>query len=442
MTLTLKKRIRMTKNKYIILLVFLLSQLTVLSQDNLIKADATRISNRVKELSQFGALPDGGVNRVAFSEADIAGRNFVMALFKQAGLEVTIDAAGNIIGRREGSDPDLAPICFGSHIDSVPSGGNYDGVAGVLSGLECIELLNENKIVSRHPLELIVFTDEEGGLIGSMSMNGTISDKDLDRISNSGKVIRQGIRDIGGEPDIIKEVVREKGDIAAFLELHIEQGAILYNEGLELGIVEGIVGIETWAVTIEGKANHAGTTPMNLRKDALVGASKLIIAVNNIVSSIPGRQVGTVGKIAVEPGASNVVPGKVLLTIELRDLSNDKIHEIFDTIVKEIKVIEEESGVRISYVKDHTNISALMDDRIKSLLEESAIELGLKYKMMPSGAGHDAQAMAKIAPTGMLFVPSRDGISHSPLEYSSTDDIAAGASVMYHTILKLDSKLK
>ncbi len=431
----------MTKNRYIIFMALLLSQLPVLSQD-MVRADATRISNRVNELSQFGALPNGGVNRVAFSEADIAGRNFVMVLFKQAGLEVTIDPAGNIIGRREGSDPGMAPICFGSHIDSVPSGGNYDGVAGVLSGLECIELLNENKIVTLHPLELIVFTDEEGGLIGSMSMNGTITDKDLDRISNSGKIIRQGIKDIGGNPDMIKEVIREKGDIAAFLELHIEQGAILYNEDLELGIVEGIVGIETWAVTIEGKANHAGTTPMNLRKDALVGASKLIIAVNNIASSIPGRQVGTVGKISVEPGASNVVPGKVSLTIELRDLSNDKIHEIFDIIVKEMKIIEEESGLRISYVKDHTNISALMDDRIKSLLEESAIELGLKHKMMPSGAGHDAQAMAKIAPTGMLFVPSRDGISHSPLEYTSTDDIAAGASVMYHTILKLDMRLR
>lgn len=430
----------MIKQRISIISILILLPLSIMSQD-MIRADATRIASRVKELSKFGALPDGGVNRVAFSDADIQARAFMIGLFKTVGLEVQIDEAGNIIGRREGTDPNLPPICFGSHIDSVPSGGNFDGVAGVLCALECIELLNENNISTTHPLEVIVFTDEEGGLIGSMAMNGTITEKDLDRTSNSGKLIRQGIIDIGGNPDNISEVVRHKGDIAAFMELHIEQGAILYNENLELGVVEGIVGIETWAVTVKGKANHAGTTPMNLRTDALVGASELIIAVNKIVKSIPGRQVGTVGKISVEPGASNVVPGKVLLTIELRDLSNDKIHKVFDLITNEMRAIEQKTGVSIHFEKDHTNISALMDENIRMLLSESANELGMKYKSMPSGAGHDAQAIAKIAPTGMIFIPSKDGISHSPEEYSKNADIAGGASVMYHTVLKLDKKL-
>ncbi len=427
----------MKKSIYILLATTLLGQMTVFSQIH-IRADALRIEQRINALAKYGLLPGGGVNRVAFSESDISARLYVIGILENAGLDVTIDPAGNIIGRREGSDQGLPAICFGSHIDSVPFGGIFDGVAGVIAAIECIELLNENNIITNHPIEVIIFTDEEGGLIGSMSMNGTITEKNLDRISNSGKTIRQGIRDLGGNPDRIKEVVRDSGEIAAFIELHIEQGAILYNEGLELAIVEGIVGIETWAVTISGKANHAGTTPMNMRTDALVAAAKLVVSVNELVKSIPGRQVGTVGKISVEPGASNVVPGKVTLTIELRDISNEKIHIVFDTIASRMKEIEKETGASIIYEKDHTNISALMDSRIISILAESARELDLEYKLMPSGAGHDAQAIAKIAPTGMIFIPSRDGISHSPDEYSSIVDIASGASVMFHTLLKLD----
>jgi len=406
----------------------------------MVRANVGRIDDRIISLSEYGALPDGGVNRMAFSEADIKARLYIIGIMKNAGLEVSIDPAGNIIGRRAGSISDLTYISFGSHIDSVPSGGIYDGAAGVLVAIECIELMNENNVLTRHPLEVIVFTDEEGGLIGSMSMNGTITEKDLNRTSNSGKIIRQGIKDVGGDPERIKDARRVKGEIAAFLELHIEQGAILYNEGLEIGVVEGIVGIETWAVTVEGKANHAGTTPMNMRTDALIAASHLVISVNEIIKSIPGNQVGTVGKISVEPGASNVVPGRVQLTIELRDLSGEKIFKVFEKISVRMIEIEEETGTIITCKKDHTNIAALMDKNIREMLTESAEELGLKYKQMPSGAGHDAQAIAKIAPAGMIFIPSKDGISHSPGEFSFVNDIASGASVMYHTILKLDKK--
>jgi len=424
--------------KYLLLLLLVIS--TNLYSQKPTEASVGRIETRIREISQFGAIASGGVNRVAYSDADIKARLYVVALMKNAGLEVTIDQAANIIGRRKGKAGDLPYISLGSHIDSVPGGGNYDGIAGVLAAIECIELLNEIKLVTDHPLEVIVFTDEEGGLIGSMAMNGTITEKDLDRISNSGKKISKGIEDLGGNIEELGKAVRKPGEIAAFLELHIEQGAILDSEGTDIGVVEGIVGIETWEVAIEGKANHAGTTPMNVRQDALIAASKLVIAVNESVNSFEGSQVGTVGKIKVEPGASNVVPGKVILTIELRDLSGEKIMMVFARITDGMKAIEKETGTKISFRPDHSNVSALMDGNIMDYLTKSSVELGFSYRSMPSGAGHDAQDMSKIAPTGMVFVPSRNGISHSPLEYTAPEQIAHGASVLFHTVLKIDSK--
>jgi len=421
------------------ILLFLLSG-CLYSQEP-VKASVERIETRIQEISQFGAIATGGVNRVAYSDADIKARLYIVALMENAGLKVTIDPAGNIIGRRRGRSDELPYISAGSHIDSVPEGGNYDGVAGVVAAIECIELLNENNLVTEHPLEVIVFTDEEGGLIGSMAMNGTITEKDLGRISNSGKMISRGIMDIGGNIEELDRARRNPGEIAAFLELHIEQGAILDNEGAEIGVVEGIVGIETWEVTIEGRANHAGTTPMNIRQDALIAASKLVIAVNETVNSFDGSQVGTVGKIKAEPGASNVVPGRVILTIELRDLSREKIMMIFDRITVCMEMIEKETGTDISYHHDHSNIPALMNGYIREYMIASSAELGLSCRSMPSGAGHDAQNMAKIAPAGMIFVPSRNGISHSPLEYSSPEQVAKGASVLFHTLMKIDREL-
>ncbi|MCI0618079.1 Zn-dependent hydrolase, partial [bacterium] len=266
------------------------------------------MEERIQALSQFGKNPEGGVSRVAFSDADIQGRNYLQTLMKSAGLKVHIDTAGNIIGKRDGTDPSLPPILFGSHIDSVPGGGNYDGDVGVIAAIECIEVLKESNQTTQHPLEVIVFSDEEGGLVGSRSMFGEFHESAMEIKSHSGKTIREGIRAIGGDPDRINEAQRKKGSITAFLELHIEQGGILDSEKINIGVVEGIVGINWWDVTIEGFANHAGTTPMNQRKDALLAAAKLITAVNQVATSIPGRQVATVGRIKAEPGAPNVIP--------------------------------------------------------------------------------------------------------------------------------------
>ncbi|MFQ5603536.1 MAG: Zn-dependent hydrolase [bacterium] len=409
------------------------------SDSRKLSVDMRRLEQRILKLSEFGRNPQGGVSRVAFSEADIAGREYVISLLKQAGLSVRIDAAGNIIGRREGKNSRLPPILFGSHIDSVPEGGNYDGDLGVMAAIECVQVLHENEVVTQHPLEVVVFTDEEGGLVGSRAMIGELSEEALEVVSHSGKTIREGIRALGGDPDELKSARRTKGDFAAFLELHIEQGSILESESLDIGVVEGIVGINWWNVTIEGFANHAGTTPMHQRHDALLTAANLIIAVNKIVTGEPGRQVGTVGRINAEPGAPNVIPGKVVMSLELRDLSAKKIQTLFQKIQEEAKKIEEQFKTKITFSAiDVTAVPAPTDVRIRNFIAESAKELGLRYQFMPSGAGHDAQDMARIAPTGMIFVPSVGGVSHSPKEYTRPEDMANGANVLLQTILKID----
>jgi N-carbamoyl-L-amino-acid hydrolase len=255
-----------------------------------IAVSADRLEQRIVELSKLGANPEGGVSRVAYSDADIAGRAYVRRLMQAAGLMVRVDTAGNIIGRREGSDPELPTIMLGSHTDSVPHGGNYDGDIGVLGAIEVAQTLHENGVVLRHPLEVVNFTDEEGGLLGSLAMSGRLNPATLDETSHSGMTIREGIRAVGGDPDRLAESVRKPGELAAYVELHIEQGAILYDNDIDIGVVQGIVGITEWDVTVTGFANHAGTTPMNKRRDALVAAAEFVLAVNRVATSMPAAR--------------------------------------------------------------------------------------------------------------------------------------------------------
>ncbi|MEO6347659.1 MAG: Zn-dependent hydrolase [Aquaticitalea sp.] len=411
---------------------------TVLHGNNL-KVNGQRIENRINELAKFGQDENGHGYRVAYTTGDIEARAWFVQLMKNAGLNPTIDNGGNIIGKRKGKKPLLKPIAFGSHIDMVPDGGNYDGTLGSLSALEVIEVLNENKFVTEHPLEVIIFANEEGGLIGSRAMVGQLTDDGLEQISQSGLVMRDGINAIGGKPDDLKNFIRKKGDMHAFLELHIEQGGILESENLQIGIVEGIVGILDCEITIGGFANHAGTTPMKLRKDALLAASKLIIEVNEVINSVLGNQVGTVGKIQAFPGAYNVVPGKAILGLEIRDLSWDKIEMLFAAIEKRADTIAVNTKTKIIFTREPSFTKpALTDKLLQKKIFESANSLGLKTKLMQSGAGHDSQQMATIAPVGMIFVPSVGGISHSPLEFTKTEDMTNGANVLLQTILSVD----
>lgn len=422
-----------------ILFVLLIAPLIATAQSGDVAADPDRLEQRIQKLGEFGTNPEGGVSRVAFSDADIAGRNYIKDLMRAAGLSVRVDTAGNIIGRREGTEEGLPPIMFGSHIDSVPGGGNYDGDVGVIGAIEVAQLMHERGIATRHPIEVVSFTDEEGGLTGSRAMIGHLTDAALDVVSHSGMTIRDGIRHVGGDPDRLDLAVRKPGDLKAFVELHIEQGAILYEEEIDIGVVEGIVGIRWWDVTIEGFANHAGTTPMNRRWDAMVTAAELTLAINRIATELPGRQVATVGKIQAFPGAPNVIPGEVVLSLEIRDLESAKIQNVFDLIRAEADQISDARSTPIRFQEvDVASPPAPTDEQMRRIIAASADELGMSFRLMPSGAGHDAQDLATIAPTGMIFVPSVDGISHSPREFTSARDMANGASVLLKTILAID----
>jgi beta-ureidopropionase / N-carbamoyl-L-amino-acid hydrolase len=404
-----------------------------------IYASPERMEERIQALSRYGANPEGGVSRVAFSEADLAGREYIKALMRDAGLDVRVDTAGNLIGRRAGREDGAPAILFGSHIDSVPGGGNYDGDVGVIGAIEVIELLNEHGIMTRHPLEVVSFTDEEGGLTGSRAMVGSLGGEALQIVSHSGLTIGDGIRRVGGDPDRLDLAVRRPGDLAAYLELHIEQGAILDEADIDIGVVEGIVGIRWWDVTVAGMANHAGTTPMDRRRDALVSAAELTLAINRIARELEGRQVATVGQMRAFPGAPNVVPGRVVMSLEIRDLDAAKMQQVFDLVEDEARRIAEARSTPIAFAElDVAAPPAPTDERLRDLIARAADELGFSYRRMPSGAGHDAQDLAKIAPIGMIFVPSVGGISHAPDEFTSARDMANGASVLLRTVLAVD----
>ena len=400
--------------------------------------DAARLNRHLKELSAFGANPQGGVSRVAFSDADRAGRTWLIERMKAAGLDVSVDFAGNIFGRRAGTDTSLKPIVFGSHIDSVPDGGNYDGTVGSLAAIEVAQSFAESNVRTRHPLEIVVWANEEGGLYGSRAVSGQLTGAEMSNRAWSGKTIEEGMAFLGGNPSRIADVRRQPGDIAAYLELHIEQGGNLERDKLNIGIVEGIVGIRQWNVTITGMQNHAGTTPMDQRHDALLSAARFTEVVNRVVRAEPGRQVGTVGRIEAFPGAPNVIPGRVAATLELRDLDDAKIARLYEQIAAEARKIGEMNGTTFEFGSRHENVAAPSDPRVRALIADAAKELGYSTRVMPSGAGHDAQAMAQLGPMGMIFIPSIGGISHSPKEFSTEEDIARGARVLMGAVLRAD----
>lgn len=403
-----------------------------------VRVNGDRVNAHLTALAEFGKNPQGGVSRVAYGDADRAARTVVMDWMRAAKLEPKVDFAGNIIGRRPGTDASLKPIVFGSHIDSVPEGGNYDGDVGSMSAIEVAQTLAEHNISTRHPLEVAIWENEEGGLYGSRALSGQLVGSELKNISSSGKTIEQGISFLGGDPTKLDEVKRRNGDIAAYFELHIEQGGILDANKTDIGVVEGIVGIKQWEVTVTGFANHAGTTPMDQRHDALLAASRFVEMVNRVVRSIPGRQVGTVGRIQAFPGAPNVIPGKVVCTLELRDLDDAKVDSMYAQIQTEAKKIGAENGTQFAYSELHVNAAAPSDPRMRAIITDAAKGLGLSTRAMPSGAGHDAQAMALLGPVGMIFVPSVGGISHSPKEFSRPKDIVNGANVLLRTVLAAD----
>jgi N-carbamoyl-L-amino-acid hydrolase len=413
-------------------------------------ASAPRIDNAaldddLRALSLIGRPAGGtfqsGVSRIGYSDEDIAGRKFVMDLMRRSGASVRLDAAGNIFANRPGREAGMPPVLFGSHIDSVPNGGNFDGDLGSLSAIHVLRVLEENKIVTRRPLTVVVWACEEATFSG-WSLNGSriaagLSDpKDLSVVSR-GLTKAESIRRIGGSPERIESAAIREGAYHAYVELHIEQGGTLAREKVAVGVVDGIVSIDQFEVVVTGAANHAGTTPMADRQDALLAAARLALAVREIATVEPGAQVGTVGHLEVSPNASNVIPGDVKMSVEFRDLSSAKLDKLGEKILARAAAIAAESRTEIRMTRVERHDAALAAVEVQRAIEAAAGKLRLDTRHLPSGAGHDAQMMAKRMPMGMIFVPSVGGISHSPKEFTSSQDCANGANVLLETVLSL-----
>jgi N-carbamoyl-L-amino-acid hydrolase len=405
-----------------------------------------RLRGLLTDLSRFGAQPEGGVSRLGFSKEDQAARAWLIERMRAAGLEVTVDPAANIHGRRAGTEASLPTILFGSHIDSVPKGGNFDGDVGSLGALEVMLTLQQAQARTRHPLEMVVWSNEEGvhfgkGVFGSRMAGRGPDPGELEARDEEGVTLAEWLRRYGVDPARIAEARLDPRRVAAYLELHIEQGAVLDRRGIQIGVVEGIVGIDRFLATLEGFANHAGTTPMDERKDALVAAARLIQAVREEVMAKPGRQVGNVGWVQASPGAPNVVPGMVRMPIELRDLQREVMDDMAARVRERASAIGREAGVAIKIERTASDEPAPTDPALRDLIERVAREAGYSTLRLPSGAGHDAQSLGRAGiPIGMIFVPSKEGISHSPRERSEWDDVARGAEVLYRAVLELDER--
>lgn len=409
--------------------------------------NAARLRNRLERLSTHGRPPGGtfadGVSRVAYSVADLTARAFIIDEIKSADIVPRIDAAGNIFARY-GGEPNQPAILFGSHIDSVPGGGNFDGDLGFFAALEAIQAVQAAKIQTRHPLEMVLWAHEEStafgiGTAASRIVAGDLQAGDMDRTWN-GMRRADAIKRIAGNPEQIETAVRGKGAWHSYVELHIEQGGTLDQAKVPIGIVEGIVGIHRYDVVIEGFANHAGTTPMGERRDAMVAAAQLTLAVRDIAARRQGRQVGTVGRIEVEPNSPNVIPGRVTLSVEFRDLSEPVLRELGDAVKARGAAIAKDTGTTITFTLASANVGAPATSGVQEAIAKAAGALGLQTRRLPSGAGHDAQQIARLCPMGMIFVPSAGGVSHSPKELTTWDDCARGANVLLGTVLELDAR--
>lgn len=403
-----------------------------------LRVDGERLNRWLAELAPMGANAGGGQDRVAFSDADVEGRAWVAGLMREAGLDVSVDLAGNLWGKRAGTEPGLLPLVLGSHIDSVPNGGNYDGTVGSLAAVEVATRMKEAGLAPRHPLHVVVFANEEGGKTGSRILAGTLDERELELPTASGHTIGEGLRRVGGDPSRLAEARMEPGSFAAYLELHIEQGAVLDDHGEDIGVVQGIVGIMRWNVTVEGMTNHAGTTPMRERRDAMVAAARFVDAVHTTVTEWPGGPVATVGRLEAEPGVPNVIPGRATLSLEIRALTMEAIEEIQATLARKADDIGGATGTAFAFDRFYVSGAAPATPALQDVVEEAARGLGLTTRRMPSGAGHDAQSMAHLGPMGMIFVPSVRGISHAPGEYTSPEDCAHGADVLLRAFLALD----
>lgn len=398
----------------------------------------------IRKVASYNELdPEKGVTRPTGSEADKQIRDYAVKCMKELDLEITIDNIGNIFGKKKGNKKDQKSVMCGSHLDSVINGGQFDGALGVFAAIEAIRRIEEENFNNEKPIEVVIFTGEEGSafgvtLLGSATLIGKLSLAEaLSRKNDQGTTLSESLKKIG----YLGSTKRTLEDVEYFLEMHIEQGPVLYNKKIPIGIVENIAGIAWVYATIFGEGNHAGTTPMNMRKDALLVASEIIQFVNKrtleIIEEKKSLTVGTVGKMIVYPNGTNIVPARVDLGIDLRDVKYENMKLLQNDVMNKIKSLEEKFKVKTEVNIPPIHSPAPLNQEIIQKIEESSKYLGIKSSKMNSGAGHDAQNMAEVVKTGMIFVPSVNGISHSPMEWTEWEDIEKGEKVLVETIKKL-----
>jgi allantoate deiminase len=398
------------------------------------------IVSKLKDLAEIGQAEDGGMTRFSFTEEDKIARDLVKRWMIDLDMHIKEDAAGNIIARLGSFDEPA--IAMGSHIDSVPNGGIYDGPLGVTTALEVIRRLKEEKVELESPLEIIVFSDEEGarfggGLFGSKVMTGILEEDALDREDKNGIKAYDAMKDFGYDPDNLDSALRSPGELKAYFEVHIEQAKVLEDLDHAVGIVSGIAGPVHFYAEFFGRADHAGATPMNLRQDALLGAAKAIIAAEDIANRAGESTVATVGSIKIKPDATNVIPGYAKFTFDVRDINvTDREWAVME-IKQELETIAEEHNLDLKITELSSVPPVMLDEELLNVAEEVAKTEDVDAHTMVSGAAHDAMNMTMLTKVLMFFVRSKDGVSHCPEEFSSEKDINEAADLLYHTVKKI-----
>jgi N-carbamoyl-L-amino-acid hydrolase len=404
-----------------------------------LSANSERIARRLAALEQF-TESERPYTRRAFTPLYSEARAWLAQKMESGGLSVMVDAGANLIGTRAGQGDTRGALMMGSHIDTVPGGGRFDGIAGVIAALEVAEVLQENNVLLRHPLKVVDFLSEEpsdygASCVGSRALAGTLTQSMLASTNPGGETLADAVKRMGGEPQTLTAPLMQTGDIAGFLELHIEQGPVLETAKTSIGIVEGIVAIDRYRLTVSGRAAHAGTTPMSLRDDALV-----VTLVNKKARAWSQDEhfVATIGRFNVFPNGANVVPGRVKMIVEARALTDAQVQQFFGELRDELaRTIPAE---KFSFEKMSEAAAVQSDPRIVAALKYACDRSGYTFQQMASGAGHDAMQVANIAPVGMIFIPCRAGVSHHPDEYAEIADITAGANVLLQAALKLDGE--
>jgi len=404
-----------------------------------LRIDAARLMHRLDALAQVGAIDGGGCCRLALTDADRQGRDLVVAWMYELGLEVTVDAIGNVCGVQAGRRADAAPVMTGSHIDTVRTGGRYDGNYGVLAGLEVLQTLRETGVRTEHPLAVGVFTNEEGArfapdMLGSLVYAGGMPlDEALDVRAIDGARLGDELQRIGYAGTAVPGALRPH----AFVELHIEQGPVLDTEGATIGAVQDLQGISWQSLTITGQSNHAGTTPMHLRHDAGYAAAAVATFVRELTRRIGPPQVATVGRIELHPNLINVIAARATLTVDLRHTDEAALQRAEAEVADFLRRLAQDEGVTIESRALARFEPVRFDEAVVQRIEDVARRLGHAPRRMTSGAGHDAQMLARVCPAAMIFVPSVRGISHNPAEHTAPEHLVAGADVLLHTMLEL-----